>query len=246
MQKCLIYISHMKSDILFNWRENIIFTSLNNPSICETAIQKLPFLFCKNTNLNISTLLKIVEQFDEATSISFIKNFRILMCAMYGKIIKQNNTITCQEELFCVVCDQNKVKPDLLNDTDLLDKVYETNLNEFWKILLMKFVNNLNTVVKCEVIKNIPMIINHCYLDSLFRNQILMLINDKDEEVRIQCSKVLNFIIFEKDSSGSYQLIESYFSQMLSILCSAVNTSLKYGNNELQYTCLETIFNVGW
>lgn len=246
MQKCLIYISHIKSNIFFNWRERIIFTSLNNPSICETAIQKLPFLFCKKSNQNTSSLLEIIEQFDEALSISFTKNFRILMCAMYGKTIEQNNTVTRREELFCVNCDQNKFKPGLLDNTGLLDEVYKTNLNEFWKILLLKFVNNSSTVVRCEVIKNIPKIINHYYLDSLFSNQILMLINDKDEEVRIQCSKVLNFIIFEKDSSGSYQIIESYFSQMLNILCSTVNTSLKYGNNELQYTCLETIFNVGW
>lgn len=244
MQKCLTYISHIKSNIFFNWRENIIITSLNNQNICEIAIQKLPFLFYKKSNQNISTLLEIIEQFDEARSILFIKNFRILMCAMYGKTIKQNNSITRQEELFCIICDQNKVKPDL--QTYLLNEACNTNLNEFWKVLLLKFANDSNTVIRCEVIKNIPMIMNHCYPDGLFKNQMLMLINDKDEEVRIQCSKVLNFIVFEKDSFGNYQIVESYFSQMLSILCSTVNTSLKYGNNELQYTCLETIFNVGW
>lgn len=246
MQKCLSYICHIKSNIFFNWRENIIFTSLNNPYVCEIAIQKLPFLFYKKTNQNISTLLETIEQFDETISILFTKNLRILLCAMYGKTIEQNNTISRQKELFCVDCDQNKVKQGLVDDTSLLDEVYKTNLNEFWKILLFKFVNSSSTVVRCEVIKNIPMIINHHYLDGLFRNQMLILINDKNEEVRIQCSKVLNFIIFEKDSSGSYQIVESYFSHMLSILCSTVNTSLKYGNNELQYTCLETIFNVGW
>lgn len=90
------------------------------------------------------------------------------------------------------------------------------------------------------------MIINHFSPDNTFRNQMLMLINNKDEEVRIQCSKILNFIIFEKDSSGNIEIVESLFYQTLNILCTTVNTSLKVGNNELQYTCLETVFNIGW
>lgn len=233
----------MKNSICFEWREKIIITSLNNINLCETAIKHLPFLFHKKTNQDISTLFKTIEHFDETTSLMFVKNFRILMCAMYGKTIIQNNKITRLEEIFCVDCD-HKVTPDL--QICAIDNTYKENLDTFWEMLLKLFMNNSNTLNRCEVIKNIPMIINHLYLNSSFRNQMLMLINDKDEEVRIHCSKILNCIIFKKDASESIQMVESFFPQMLNILCSTANTSLKYGNTELQYTCLETIFNVGW
>lgn len=243
MHKCLTYISHMNNSIGFDWREKIIITSLNNKNLCETAIKNLPFLFYKKTNQDISTLLKTIEHFDETTNLVFVKNFRILMCAMYGKTIIQNNKITRLEELFCVDCD-HKVASDF--QICAIDNTYKENIDKFWEMLLKLLMNNSNTLIRCEVIKNIPMIINHLYLKSSFRNQMLMLINDKDEEVRIHCSKILNYIIFKKDSSESIQMVESFFPQMLNILCSTANTSLKYGNTELQYSCLETIFNVGW
>lgn len=245
MKTCLIYISRSNNSICFDWREKIIITSLNNTHLCETAIQSLPFLFYKKKSQNMSTLFETIKHFDETTNVVFIKNFRILMCAMYGKTIIQNNKITFQEELFCVNCDQNKIKSNL-QICSIDDNNYNKSLNEFWKTLLQSFLNNLNVVIKCEVIKNIPMILNHFHPESSFRNQMLMLINDNDEEVRIQCSNILNFIIFEKDSIGNIQTVETYFAQMLNILCSTVNTSLKFGNHELQYTCLETIFNIGW
>lgn len=244
MQTCLIYISRSNNSLCFDWQEKIIITSLNNTQLCKTAIQNLPFLFYKKKSQNISALFETIKHFDETTNVVFVKNFRILMCAMYGKTINQNNKTTFQEELFCVDCDQNKIKSNI--QKCFIDDNYIKSLNEFWKTLLQSFVNNLNIVIRCEIIKNIPMIINHFHLDSSFRNQMLMLINDSDEEVRIQCSRILNSIIFEKDSVGNIQTVETYFAQMLSILCSTVNTSLKFGNHELQYTCLETIFNVGW
>lgn len=244
MQKCLTYISHINSSICYNWQEKIIITSLNNANLCEIAIQNLAFLYYKKTDQNISILFETIEHFDEIKNILFVKNFRILLCTMYGKTIHQNNKITNQEELFCVDCDLIKDKQD--TQINLMDDTYIKILNEFWKILLLSFVNNSNTVIRCEIIKNIPLITNHFYPDGSFRNQILLLINDKDEEVRIQCSKILNSIIFEKDSMGNIQVVDTYFSQMLNMLCSTVNTSLKFGNNELQYTCLDTIFNVGW
>lgn len=244
MQKCLSYISHIQINMLCDWRQNIVITSLRNKKVCETSILNLPFLFHKQKNQNISVLFEIIEDFDETTNIVFVKNLRILMCAMYGKTINQYNKTTCQEELFCIDCDRNKIQPNSQICSE--DNTCKQVLNEFWKILLLSFVNNLNTVIRCEVIKNIPMIINHFYPDSSFRKHMLMLINDKDEEVRIQSSKILNSIIFEKDSSGNIEIVESVFYQMLNILCSTVNTSLKVGNNELQYTCLETIFNIGW
>jgi len=228
----------------YDWRQNIVITSLKDKNVCEISILKLPFLFHNKKNQNISTLFEIIENFDETTNIAFVKNLRILMCAMYGRTINHYNKISCQEELFCIDCDRNKIQPD--SQICSVDDSCKKILNEFWKILLLSFVNNLNTVIRCEVIKNIPMIINHFYPDSSFRKHMLMLINDKDEEVRMQCSKILNSIIFEKDSSGDIEIVESVFYQTLNILCSTVNTSLKVGNNELQYTCLETIFNIGW
>lgn len=243
---CLTYMSQVKRDICYNFREKIIFTSLNNSDLCEAAIQNLPFLFHNRPTKNVSILFETIKHFDETRNILFVKHFRILMCAMYGKTIYRNNTIIGQEELFCVECDQNIVKSDL-QQSCLIDDDCKRNLNEFWKILLLSFVNNSNTVIRCEVIKNIPMITNHFYPDSYFKNQMLKLINDKDEEVRIQCSKILNSIIFEKNSTGNIQMVESsYFTEILNILCIAVNTSLKFGNKELQCTCLETIFNIGW
>lgn len=245
MKKCLTYISHIKSNIYFNWQEKLIMTSLNDINLCEIAIQNLAFLFyTKISQNNINILFETIRQFDETTNVVFLKNFRILMCAMYGKTINQYNKITYQEELLCVDCDQNKVKQNL--QLCLIDDNQNKSLNEFWKVLLLSFINNSNTVIRCEVIKNIPLIINHFYPDSSFRNQMLTLINDKDKEVRFQCSKILNFIIFEKDSTGNIQMVDSYFFEILNILCSTVNTSLRYGNNELQYTCIETILNLGW
>lgn len=244
MKKCITYISKIKSSIFINWQEKVIITSLNNSDLCEITIQNLPFLFYKKTNQNISILFETIEYFDETTKLIFVKNFRIFMCAMYGKTICQNNKITCQKELFCIECDRNKIKCDL--QTCLSDNKCNKILNEYWKILLLSFMNDSNTAIKCEVIKNISMVINHFYPDSFFRNQMLTLINDKDEEVRIQCSKVLSSIIFEKDSAGNIQVVESYVSKMLNFLCSTVNSSLKLGNDKLQYTCLETIFNIGW
>lgn len=245
MKNCLTYISHIKNSIYFNWREKLIITSLNDIHLCEIAIQNLAFLFYKKMSQNnINILFETIGQFDEITNVVFVKHFRILVCAMYGKTINQYNKITYQEELFCVNCDRNKVKQNL--QICVLDNTQNKSLNEFWKILLLSFINNSNTVIRCEVIKNIPLIMNHFYPDSSFRNQMLTLINDKDEEVRIQCSKILNSIIFEKDSVGNIQMVDSYLSQVLNILCTTVNTSLKYGNNELQYTCIETIFNLGW
>lgn len=245
MKKCLTYISHIKSNIYFNWQEKLIIASLNDTNLCEIAIQNSAFLFYKKTSQNnINILFETIRQFDEITNVVFVKNFRILMCAMYRKTINQYNKITYQEELFCVDCDRNKVKQKL--QVCSIDDSQNKSLNEFWKILLLSYINHSNTVIRCEVIKNIPLIINHFYPDSSFRNQMLTLINDKDEEVRIQCSKILNFIIFEQDSTGNIQMVDSYFSQVLNILCSTVNTSLRYGNNELQYTCIETIFNLGW
>lgn len=234
----------MESNICFSWREKIVIISLDNRNLCEIAIKNLPFLFHKKINQNIDNLFKTIKYFDEQSRILFVKHFRILMCSMYGKTINQNNKITCDEDLFCVDCDQIKVKscPQIC----LIDDNYNKSLNEFWKTILLLLVNDSNTVIRCEVIKNIPLITNHFYSDSIFRNQMLMLINDKDEEVRLLCSKILNHIIFEKDSSGSIQIIESCFSQMMNILCSTVNNSLKYGNSELQYSCLETVFHVGW
>ncbi|CAI6361847.1 unnamed protein product [Macrosiphum euphorbiae] len=243
MQKCLTYISHIQINMLCDWRQNLVITSLRNKNVCETSILNLPFLFHKQKNQNISILFEIIEDFDETTNIVFVKNLRILMCAMYGKTIKQYDKNTCQEELLCIDCDRNKIQQN--SEIYSIDDTCKKMLNEFWKILLLSFVNNLNTVIRCEVIKNIPMIINHFNPDSSFRKHMLMLINDKDEEVRIQSSKMLNSIIFEKDSSGNIEIVESVFYQMLNILCSTVNSSLKVGNNELQYTCLETIFNVG-
>lgn len=243
---CLAYISKIKSDIIYNFQEKIIITSLNNSDLREAAIRNLPFLFYKRSNKNISVVFETIKHFDETTNILFVKYFRILMCTMYGKTIYQNNKIIGQEQLFCIECDQNIAKTDL-KQSCLIDDAYKINLNEFWKILLLSLVNNSNTVIRCEVIKNIPMITNHFYPDSYFKNQMLLLINDKDEEVRIQCSKILNSIIFEKNSTGSIQMVESaYFTKILNTLCSAVNNSLKFGNKELQYTCLETIFNIGW
>lgn len=209
----------------------------------STAIKILPFLFYKanNTN-NIFVLFETIKHFDEDTNLVFAKHFRILMCTMYGKTITKYNINTRQEELFCIDCDHNKTKQVL--QICLVENIFK-KINEFWNILLLSFMNSSNAV-RYEVIKNIPLIMNHFYPDSTFRNLMLSLINDKDEEVRIQCSKILNFIIFEKDSVGNIQLVDSYFSQLLNILCSTVNTSLKFVNNELQYTCLETIFNIGW
>lgn len=244
MQKCLTYISHINNNICYNWREKIIITSLNNEDLCEIAIENLAFLFYKKINQNISILFETIKHFNEIKNILFVKNFRILMCTMYGKTIHRNNKITNQEELFCINCDQNKDKKSI--QINLADDAYIKSLNEFWNILLKSFVNNSNTVIRCEVIKNIPLIINHFYPDSSFRYQMLMLINDQDEDVRIQCSKILNSIIFEKDLNGNIQIVDSYFSQTLKILCTTVNASLKFGNNELQYTCLDTIFNIGW
>jgi hypothetical protein len=243
---CLAYISQIKSDICYNFLEKIIITSLNNSDLCETAIRNLPFLFYKKPNKNISIVFETIKHFDEIKNILFVKYFRILMCTMYGKTIYQNNKIIGQEELFCIECEQNMIKTDL-QQSYVIDDTYKRNLNEFWKILLLSLVNNPNTVIRCEVIKNIPMITNHFYPDSYFKNQMLMLINDKDEEVRIQCSKILNSIIFEKNLTGNIQMVESaYFTKILNTLCSAVNNSLKSGNKELQYTSLETIFNIGW
>lgn len=245
MQNCLTYICRIKSDICVNWREKIIFLSLSSINLNETAIQNLSFFFYKKTDhSNVSTLFEIIKNFDETTSITFVKNFRLLVCSMYGKTIIQNNKVTFKEELSCIQCDQNTTQQ--LLKTSFIDDTRHKNLNEYWKNLLVLYVNSTNTVIRCEVIKNVPLMVNHFYPDSTFRNQMLKLINDEDEEVRIQCSKVLKFIILEKDSLGNIQLIKSYFSQLLNNLCSTVNTSLKYGNNELQYTCLETIFNVGW
>lgn len=243
---CLTYISRVKSDICYNFREKIIITSLNNSDLCETAIRNLPYLFSRRSNKNISCLFQTIEHFDETKNILFVKHFRILMCAMYGTTIYQINKLIGQEELFCIVCDRNIIKTDL-QQSCLIDDACKRNLNEFWNMLLLSFVNNTNTVIRCEAIKNIPMITNHFFPDSCFKNQMLMLINDKDEEVRIQGSKVFNSIIFEKNVTGNIQVVESsYFSKILNILCSTVNTSLKFGNKELQYTCLETIFNIGW
>ncbi|VVC41563.1 Hypothetical protein CINCED_3A002699 [Cinara cedri] len=242
IKKCLTYISRMKNSVNFDWREQVIITSLNDINLCETAIQNLPFLFLKKSNQDNSILFKTIGLFDETTNIVFVKNFRILMCTMYGRTISQNNKITHQEELFCVDCD-HKVTSDF--QICSIDNNYKENLNTFWQMLLLLFVNNSNTLIRCEIIKNIPMIINHVYIDSSFRNQMLMLINDKDEEVRIHCSKILNYIIFEKDSSENIQMVQSFFPQILDILCSTANISLKYGNTELQYTCLETVFNIG-
>lgn len=233
----------MKNSIYFDWQEKVVMASLNNINVCEIAIKHLPFLFYKKPNLDISTFSKTIEHFDETTQFVFVKNFRILMCVMYRRTIIKNNKITHQEELFCVDCD-HKVTPDF--QICAIDNTYKENLNTFWETLLLSFLNNPNTPIRCEVIKDIPMIINHLNLNSSFRKQMLMLINDKDEEVRIYCSKILNYIIFKKDSSGSIEMVESFFPQMLNILSSTANTSLKYGNIELQYTCLETIFNVGW
>lgn len=245
MKKCLKFISHIKNNICFNWREQILVTSLSNKDVCEMAIQNLPFLFHKNASQNISNLLDTIEHFNETTNILFVKTFRMLMCAMYRKTLNQNNKITCQEYLLCVDCDKKKnVVLDL--QMCLIDETYNISLNKFWKTLLLSFLSNSNTVIRCEIIKNIPFITNHFHPDNLLREQILLLIKDKDEEVRIQCSKVLNYIVFEKDLTGDIQMIESFFYQMMNILCSTVNTSLQLGNNELQYTCLETIFNVGW
>lgn len=241
IQTCLVYISCIKSSIYFNWQEKIVIASLKNANSCEIAIRSLPFLFYKKNGQNIPVLFETIKTFDEITNILFVKNFRILMCAMYGKTVNQTNKITYQEELFCVDCDKNKVKPDIK-----IRSIDNKSLNEFWKLLLLSFVNSSNMEIKCEVIKNIPLVVNHFYPDDYFRNQMLSLINDKEEEVRFQCSKVLNSMIFEKDAAGNVQIVESYFSQMLNILCTTVNTSLKFGNVELQYTCLETIFNVGW
>lgn len=243
MQKCLIDIGHIKNSICFDWQEKIIISSLSNTNLFSTAIQILPFLFYKKNNTNnMFVLFETIKHFDENTSVVFAKNFRILMCTMYGKTINKYNINTCQEELFCIDCDHKKTEQVL--QICLVENIFK-KVNEFWKILLLSFMNSSNTV-RCEVIKNIPLIMNHFYPDSTFRNLMLALINDKDEEVRIQCSKILNFIIFEKDSVGNIQLVDSYFFQLLNILCSTVNTSLKFGNNELQYTCLETIFNIGW
>lgn len=245
MQYCLAYLSHIKSCVCFDWRKKIIITSLHDTQLFDTAIQSLPFLFYKKTNQNnISILFETIKDFDEAKKIAFVKNFRILLCTMYGKTINQNNKTTCQEELFCIDCDQNRIKQNA--QINSIDDTCKKVLNENWNMLILSFVNDSNTVVRCEIIKYIPAIINHFYLDNSFRNCMLMLINDNSEDVRIQCSKILNSIIFEKDSTGNIQLVESYFSQMLKILCSTVNNSLKFGYSELQYTCLETIFNVGW
>lgn len=244
-QACIIYLSHIKSCVCFDWRNKIINTSLLDINLFETAIQNLPFLFYKKTNQNsISILFETLKDFNETAKIVFIKNFRILMCTMYGKAITQNNNTSCQEELFCVDCDKNKIKK--VPQTSLIDDTFKKVLNKHWNMLLLSFVNDSNTVIRCEMIKYLPVMINHFYPDNSFRNQMLMLINDNNEDVRIQCSKILNSIIFEKNSSGDIQLVELYFPQMLEILCSTVNNSLKFGNNELQYTCLETIFNVGW
>jgi len=237
-------MSRINSNICYNWQEKIIITSLNNTDLYEIAIQNLAFLFYKTPNQNISILFETIKHFDEIRNISFVKNFRILMCTMYGKTIHQNNIITNQEELFCVDCDQNKNKEE--TQLNLVDDTYIKSLDAFWKTFLLSFMNNSNTVIRCEIIKNIPLIINHLDPDSSFRNRILMLINDKDEEVRIQCSKILTSIIFVEDPNGNIQIVDTYFAQMLNILHSTVNTSLKFGNNELQYTCLDTIFNVGW
>lgn len=244
MQKCLTYLSRIQINMLCDWRQNIVITSLRNKNVCETSILNLPFLFHKQRNQNISILFEIIEDFDETTNIVFVKNLRILMCAMYGKTISQYNKTSCQDELFCIDCDRNKIQ--LNSQICSIHDTCKKTLDDFWKILLLSFVNNSNTIIRCEVIKNIPMIINHFYPDSSFRKHMLMLINDKDEEVRIQSSKILNYIIFEKDLSGNIEIVESVFYQTLNILCSTVNTSLKVGNNELQYTCLETIFNIGW
>lgn len=230
--------------MLYDWRQNIVITSLRDKNICEISILNLPFLFHKKKNQDISILFEIIKDFDESTNIVFVKNLRILICAMYGKTIIRYNETSCQEELLCIDCDCKKIQPNL--QICSIDNTCEKILNEYWKILLLSFVNNLNTDIRCEVIKNIPMIMNHFYPDNSFRKHMLMLINDKDEEVRIQSSKILNSIIFEKDSSGNIEIIESVFYQTLNILCSTVNSSLKVGNNELQYTCLETIFNIGW
>jgi len=241
----LTYICRIKSSICFNWQEKIIMLSLKNISLCEIAIQNLPFLFhAKSNGINIPILYETIIHFNDDTINVFVKNFRILLCSMYGKTINQNSEITCQEELFCIICDQYKIKTDI--QTCTIDNTFDKNLNEFWKILILSFVNNSSTTIKCEIIKNISFVMNHFYPDSNFRNNMLTLINDKDEEVRIQCSKIFSSLIFEKDSTGKIQIVESYFSQLMNILCSTVNASLTLGNTNLQFTCLETIFNIGW
>ncbi|XP_050431325.1 serine/threonine-protein kinase ATR [Adelges cooleyi] len=243
MQCCLMYISQTNENICFDVREKIIFASFSKTDLCKTSLRNLPFLFHRKNNHNVSALFDVIKQFDDSTIVCFVQNLRILLCAMYGKTVLLKNKVTCREELFCIDCDNNKFSSE--QEISPHSKIYANKLNEFWNVVLLSLVNNSTMHIRCEVIKMMPKIINHFQPDNNFKSQMLTLIQDKNESVRIQCSKVLNYVIFEKDPTGDLQIDDSLFIHTLNILCTTANDSLTVGNNELQYSCIETIFNIG-
>lgn len=125
-------MSHIQINIWFDWRQKTVITSLNDKNLCEISIINLPFLFHKNKTQNISILFEMIEEFDETAIIMFVKNIRILMCAMYGKTVNRYNKTTCREELFCVDCDQKNIQPE--SQICSIDDTCKKILNDFWKI----------------------------------------------------------------------------------------------------------------
>ncbi|XP_050524661.1 serine/threonine-protein kinase ATR isoform X2 [Daktulosphaira vitifoliae] len=242
-KQCLMYISRTKENVCIDLREKIVYASFGSIDLCKDSLTNLPFFFHEKINSEILTLFQVIKQFDDHCNIIFVRNLRILVCAMYGKSVIYKNKTSEYEELYCLDCDHDKV--NLVQITTLHDLDYLNKLNDFWNVVLLSLLNNSNTEIRYEVIKIIPKIINHFYPDKYFRNQILTLIQDKEEDIRNQFSKIINSIIFEKDSMGNFQVIDPLYSDTLNILCKTINTSFKLGNVEQQYSCLETTFNIG-